>query len=276
MSNNTQIWKNSVAGWVAGICNVAIAMPFDTCKVRIQTSNSTCFLTTLVSIVKMEKASALWKGCLFPFITSGLCTSFVFTSYTKLKTLFCQSEVKLTKYSLEQYISGGLAGAAGAFLFCPIEHIRIKMQMKGSTAQYKNSYDCLRQLASRNGIKGLYRGLSITVLRDFFWMANYFFTFEKLKEYNTSKNKILIFMSGGLAGVAGWTGGFILDNIKSKLQADSLEEPRYRSVRQIFAEFTWKQLRTGYSVGIYRSIIVSATTLGVFQIMCDTLSSTNF
>lgn len=270
-----QLWRNSIAGWAAGLCSVIIGMPFDICKVRIQTANSGMFLKTLVSIVKTERPSSLWRGCFFPLMTSGVCTSFVFTTFTHLKTAFAEHRADLKSWGSDIYLSGGLAGAAGSILYCPVEHIRIRMQMQGLNKYYSNSFDCLAKLIRTHGVKSLYRGFWVTFTRDFFWMSNYFFTFEKLKEYNPSGNKALIFLSGGLSGIAGWTGCFILDNIKSKLQADSLEKPLYKSARQILREASFRQLRAGYTVGIYRGIFVSATTLGVFQCVSDKLAGVN-
>lgn len=272
---NDKLLKSSIAGWIAGVCNVAIAMPFDTCKVRIQTSNSGSFLTTMQRIIKTEKLMSLWKGGTFPFLVNGMCVSYVFTVYSKLKDLCLQKNITITKYGMESYLSGGLAGAAGALIYCPVEHVRIRMQTQQLHNAYRNSFDCLSQLLKRHGFKALYRGCGITLMRDFVWMGNYFFTFEKLRQHNTTKNKLLTFVSGGLAGIAGWTGGFMLDNIKSKIQTDVIDTPRFKSARQVFSEFSLRQLSRGYLVGIYRGVVVSATTLGVFQIVSDKLEDLN-
>lgn len=262
---------HSLSGLIAGMSSVALGMPFDTCKIRIQTSNSGSFLSTLVSIIRNEGLSMLWKGAFFPLTTNGLCVSFVFTWYTELKLIFTDRNIQLTRQNLEYYICGGIAGSIGAILYCPLEHIRIRMALKGSAHHYLNSLDCVHKIVKNHGIKGLYRGMGVTTVRDFFWMSNYFFAFDKLKEHNTSRNPFINFMSGGLAGMAGWTGGFILDNIKSKMQADSLAMPVYKSARQIYRRFSLKELCGGYSIGIYRSIIVSAVTLGIYQTLNDKL-----
>ena len=47
---------------------------------------------------------------------------------------------------------------------------------------YKNSIDCFKQIVSKYGVRGLYKGYIITVYREFFLYGAYFACYEELKK----------------------------------------------------------------------------------------------
>lgn len=66
--------------------------------------------------------------------------------------------------SLNNFIIGSLAGAAGCTCVYPIDLVKTRMQnqraISSSGLRYVNSIDCLRQVVGREGLRGLYRGLA--------------------------------------------------------------------------------------------------------------------
>ena len=56
-----------------------------------------------------------------------------------------------------------------------MEHLRIKQQMaRGKTCLLQT----LRQVLSQNGLKGLYQGNSLTLMREFVGSSSYFLIYE--------------------------------------------------------------------------------------------------
>ena len=94
-------------------------------------------------------------------------------------------------------------------------------------------FHCLRAIYSEAGLRGCYKGLLPQGLRDVKANAIYFITYQVCLDQmrgleereNTARE---IFLSGGLAGLLSWQTIIYLDVIKSRIQADSLTQPRYR------------------------------------------------
>lgn len=63
-------------------------------------------------------------------------------------------------------------------------------------------------------------------MRDFFLYGAYFATYEKLKEKVQNPNKFHQLLFGGIAGINGWIFGYAFDNIKTRIQSDSLESSK--------------------------------------------------
>jgi Mitochondrial carrier protein len=104
---------------------------------------------------------------------------------------------------LDISIAGSTAGVICSFLVSPVEHMRIRMQMQTKeTMVYSGSGDALKQIYSKYGLPGVYRGYISTLMRDtpfygkyqilniiclfkliglYFWV--YHFTLRTLKKY---------------------------------------------------------------------------------------------
>ena len=73
-SSLPQFLKDAISGFVGGVSCTYVGMPFDTIKVRLQTTDSTIFKTPYSAVlrtVKEEGVQALWKGSV-PALTSAL------------------------------------------------------------------------------------------------------------------------------------------------------------------------------------------------------------
>lgn len=114
-----------------------------------------------------------------------------------------------------------------------MEHIRIRMQTQTTTKHYNGSVDCARQIFAKHGLQGIYKGFLITIYREFFLYGTYFATYAKVKSFQENPSKSWLLFSGGMAGITGWIGGCILDNIKSRIQSDSFVDPKYPSLWKI-------------------------------------------
>ena len=61
----------------------------------------------------------------------------------------------------------------------PVEHTRIRMQVQKGPKEswaYGGTFDCYKKIIQTHGMKGIYKGLSVTILRDLgycFWFGPY-------------------------------------------------------------------------------------------------------
>lgn len=103
---------------------------------------------------------------------------------------------------------------------------------------YKNSISCFTTIWSNYKINGLYKGFSVTMVRELIGITMYFtaYHYSGRKIFGDSnKNtdeleKHKIFVCGAIAGYAYWMV-YPLDVIKSKIQSDSLSNPKFKSIQ---------------------------------------------
>ncbi|AET41656.1 citrin Ecym_8386 [Eremothecium cymbalariae DBVPG len=61
--------------------------------------------------------------------------------------------------SIYNFTLGSIAGCIGATVVYPIDMVKTRMQAQRAFSEYKNSFDCLMKILSREGLRGLYSGL---------------------------------------------------------------------------------------------------------------------
>ncbi|KAL8710470.1 MAG: hypothetical protein Q9220_004902 [cf. Caloplaca sp. 1 TL-2023] len=172
------------------------------------------------------------------------------------------------------YASGAFAGLSNAYLSGPIEHVRIRLQTQphGAARLYSGPLDCVRKLA-RHG--ALFRGQTVTLLREAQAYGVWFLTFEYLMRRHTSTTQQkrsdipapMIALYGGLAGEALWLSSYPLDVVKSKMQSDGFlpgDRRRYATMRDCFGQ-TWREegmrgFWRGVGPTMVRALPVSAGT----------------
>lgn len=274
----------------------------DIVKVRLQTTTQyKGALDCASQILKNEGASAFYKGTLTPLIGIGACVSVQFGGFNYARRAFeAQNAAKLNK-SIDQlekepqplsygqyYAAGAFAGIANTILSSPIEHIRIRLQTQphGAGRLYSGPLDCISKLSRSPSIPlGLYRGTSVTLLREAQAYGFWFLTFEYLMNQDAKRNNYArkdiatwkIAAYGGLAGEMLWISSYPFDVIKSKMQTDGFgSEQKYRSMRDCFAQTMRQEGMMGFWRGVgptlLRAMPVSAGTFATVELTMRLIS----
>ena len=306
-----QTAKDLFAGAAGGIAQVLIGMmmkcgkmlqtrmltdspgqPFDIVKVRLQTTTAyPSALSAAASIWRNEGPLAFYKGTLTPLLGIGACVSVQFGGFHFARRWFearnrSGSAAPDLSYG-QYYLAGAFAGIANTPLSAPIEHVRIRLQTQphGAERLYSGPLDCVRRLVAPTasggggGVGGgLYRGTSVTLLREAQAYGVWFLVYEYLMNADARRNgyarrdvptwKLAFY--GGCAGEALWLASYPFDVVKSKMQTDGFgQQQRYRSMRDCFAQ-TWRaEGARGFWRGIgptlLRAMPVSAGTFAVAE-----------
>lgn len=238
-----------VAGTIAGMTSLAVGFPFDTVKVRFQSPEIAgkyrSTWNALSTIVREERFFGLYKGIMSPMATVALMNGLVFASYRflmKLQLEHADAVPTLTQVAL----AGAGSGIISSLITTPTELIKIRQQQlitHGTTARA-----VALQIFRENGVKGLYRGITATALRDVGYGA-YFFAYEATCRWlmsingagaNVDPTNVMVqveqdagklgwaglMFAGGVAGIAGWVMTFPLDVVKTRVQGS---QPIYAS-----------------------------------------------
>lgn len=263
-----------------------VGHPFDTVKVRLQTQDAKKPLYRgsfhcVGTIVKQESAKGLFKGMSSPMAGLAFINAIVFGVYGNMQRYLPDPD------SIRSHtISGCTAGLVQCLVTSPMEMTKIRMQIQGiesgslganskspSKKIYKSPMDCLIKVQRSEGLRGVYRGLGITAVRDAPGFGAYFASYEFMTrrvfiDSNGDVGMFGLFMAGGLAGIISWLASYPFDVIKSRYQADGVAGSKiYANVMDcVFKSYREEGVRVffkGFNTTIVRAFPVNAATFSV-------------
>jgi solute carrier family 25 (mitochondrial carnitine/acylcarnitine transporter), member 20/29 len=284
-----------IAGGVAGSASVIVGHPFDTMKVRMQTS------TTNLSWRQTMRDGSLFRGMGAPLGAAAVINAIVFGSYGFSSRLYDQrwpnldsNNVQLTHDPWQKsFCCGAFAGFVQAFIICPLEHIKCRLQTKQN---YRGPIDCLQKIVRQHGVQRLYQGWCTTLLREIPAFGLYFSTYDYVKDVvnnylvqlwasdtelleedddaaprTTTHTWIASAIAGGFSGSFTWAIVYPVDLIKSQVQTAALTTP-YSELRMLPLARAMVQrhgniqcLFRGLNITMIRAFPVNGTIFPVYE-----------
>lgn len=263
MSATSDAAKDYFAGLVSGVAMVAIGHPFDTVKVHLQTQNTGVrveqyrgALQCSNHILRTEGVRGLYKGATSSFVGVALESSLLFGAYTQVK-VGLQGGSRESPELSTTVCAAATAGAGISAILCPTELVKCRLQVQakrnpsfeGSGRQiYSGPWDVIQRTIRQEGVRGLYRGLKATALRESIGNVIFFCTYENVRfqllemicgsnmdpelrpqsqnSHQASSDRLwkrlldigIGVVSGGCAGVAFWLTVLPLDVVKTRIQ----------------------------------------------------------
>lgn len=266
-------------------------------KVRLQSSNAySGTLDCITRTIRDEGPLALYKGSLSPLLGIAFCVSIQFATLENMKRYFhsvndLDGHGHLPLSATQLYVAGGVAGVANSFVSGPVEHIRTRMQVQSKVSMagsdfYTSTADCFKKIYGRFGVQGVYKGQAVTMLREWQGYGAYFLAYELLVQRAMHQSNIQrkdlsvwqVMSFGALAGYAMWIPAFPLDNLKSRIQTDSLTKAdrKYKSlmdcVRVVLKCEGVAGLYRGFVPCMLRAAPVNAATFVAYEAALSLLS----
>ncbi|KAJ1723060.1 mitochondrial ornithine carrier protein [Coemansia erecta] len=229
-------------GSLAGMAGKVVEYPFDTVKVRLQTSSAQVFTGTLDCLRQTwanEGFGGFYRGLTSPLVGAMAENAIAFYAYNRIQQLIRQVTgiPKDSALGLPQlFASGGLSGAICAFVISPVELVKCKLQVEhvpGNAQQagvkFKGPLSVVGHLLRTEGLRGLYHGIAPTVARETLGVGFWFGTYElvcrqllmRTGRGNMSKDALgpgSIILAGGCAGIAYNVTSYPIDVVKSMIQ----------------------------------------------------------
>ncbi|KAH8671997.1 mitochondrial carrier domain-containing protein [Tricladium varicosporioides] len=231
---------NLIAGGAAGMMEALVCHPLDTIKVRMQLSRRARapgakkrgFITTGVEIARKETPLGLYKG--LGAVMTGIVPKMAirFTSFEAYKRLLADKETgNVTGRST--FLAGLAAGVTEAVaVVTPMEVIKIRLQAQHHSMadpldipKYRNAAHALYTVVKEEGMGALYRGVSLTALRQGSNQAVNFTAYTEFKEilqkYRGSDAPLPSWQTtiiGLVSGAMGPLSNAPIDTIKTRLQ----------------------------------------------------------
>ncbi|KAK9421482.1 putative Carrier protein YMC2 [Seiridium unicorne] len=255
-------YKGFVAGVFSGIAKLSVGHPFDTIKVRLQTTDSSRFsgpLQCVAQTIRHEGVRGLYKGATPPLVGWMFMDSVMLGSLTVYRRLLAENvfvshipklphldprsaDNKLpiagTAHAvahLPSYghgLAGVMAGATVSFIAAPVEHIKARLQIQYSAKKNERLYtgpiDCLKKIYGAHGVRGVYKGLFATLLFRsffFFWWGSYDIFSKLLRDRTSLSAPSINFWAGGLSAQIFWLTSYPSDVVKQRIMTDPMGGP---------------------------------------------------
>lgn len=174
----------------------------------------------------------------FPIYSIPIVNSIAFGSYECLKTLLKWNTENMN--NMQHLQCGAFAGLMCCIAVTPSEMVKCKLQMQFEDklqSKYKGVYDCVVKEYKQFGIKGLYRGNVITMLRELpgyaAQFAGYNYIITLCDNYNKTHEKKIPYIiekmvGGGVGGMCCWITSYPQDVVKTYLQTAQDKAFRHR------------------------------------------------
>lgn len=195
-----------------------VGHPFDTIKVHLQTQDARnpmyrgtlhCFK----SLVAKNGVSGLYRGISSPLAGVAAINAIIFGVYGNVQRRSADPD------SLRShFFAGAAAGFAQSALCSPMELAKTRIQLLG----HGSPLQCLKDIFAVEGLRGVFKGLGITVMREIPGFSTYFVTYELLTRNIENVSTAHMLFAGGFAGTASWVITYPIDVVKSRLQADGM------------------------------------------------------
>jgi solute carrier family 25 (mitochondrial carnitine/acylcarnitine transporter), member 20/29 len=263
MSAVMQHWLGGTSG---GLVGAVLSHPLDTLKVRMmndpRAANEGLLLTTR-TVFASGGMSAMYRGAgatimLIP-ATKGVLFGINGYACNVIRS-YRVPERRHEKLSLPETIVGAMVAGVGACMVAtPLERVKIMQQtamaqqtlQEAQVAREMHStglvqralprpttfWQGARELLHTSGPRGLYKGFKVSLLRDQLSYPIYFVALQWSMAHarrltRTGESEPLpmyaVAMVGGFAGVAMWIPIVPLDMVKTRVQADSGLNKRYK------------------------------------------------
>ena len=249
-SNDVKRWakryRTEIAASSSSVFSTFAAFPLDFAKSRMQTFEGG-FVHTMKDAYRAEGLRAFWRGVGPPLISVTTVRTISFSIYQKTKYFLDRAITKTTGQSplvianapgsYPNFYTFACFGGAGAVsgavittLSCPFELTKLSEQLAGKMAREASaldstgkrinpthaldvktgSWNTARRLVRDRGLRGLYCGYHLHLLRDTVGTAIYFTTYESVKQLMANArgrnptSPYAVVVAGGLCGIVSW------------------------------------------------------------------------
>ncbi|GMH33585.1 hypothetical protein BSKO_01419 [Bryopsis sp. KO-2023] len=287
--------KEFIAGGVSGMAGVLASQPLDTVRIRLQQKGNdySGIFGALKSISSSEGPKSVFKGMGYPLGSATLQAAVTFWSFGTAMRFFHGDEYNF-RDAHESYssilMSGAFAGFAQSFVIAPVDVLKIRLQVQKAVpgdASYQGPIKMLANVIKNEGPRGLFRGLTVTILRDIPAYGAYFYTYHRMKDYldpvdarpdAQKESRSAMLVGGAVAGMAAWCS-YPFDVIKSRMQVHDRSNSPYRNwldcgVKTVRGEGV-RILFRGLNASVWHGIVSSGVIFLTYEMSMELLEKSS-
>jgi len=254
--------KAVVCAVTASYISTFAGYPLDSLKSRLQASRNPITVPKLAArVFNEEGVRGFYRGFWIPLFTISFVRAASFTIYNGTKELLRENGIlarnKLVDIACMGGVGGAMAGALISFGSAPFELVKVRRQLEFSIAESKgikfvrppSTSQAVADIVRSRGIRGLYVGFPLHLLRDTSGTALYFLEYDGMRHvmgrlpsgeqgptpsWMPLPASIVPFFCGSFSGVTSWALIYPLDVVKTKVQTRALAGERKRGIFETF------------------------------------------
>ncbi|XP_030062749.1 mitochondrial glycine transporter isoform X2 [Microcaecilia unicolor] len=220
------VLKAFLSGSFSGTCSTLLFQPLDLIKTRLQTlktpvsgSGQAGMMALLLRVIRTESLLGLWKGVSPSFVRCIPGVGLYFSTLYAMKQHFFSDRIPT---ALESVFLGASSRAFAGICILPITVV--KTRYESGQYHYGSVYGALRSIYGTEGIRGLFSGLTATLLRDAPFSGIYLMFYTQTKrivpydQLDPTFAPLVNFSCGVLAGVCASVTTQPADVIKTHMQ----------------------------------------------------------
>ncbi|XP_068995849.1 mitochondrial adenyl nucleotide antiporter SLC25A23-like isoform X2 [Embiotoca jacksoni] len=255
------VWRQLVAGAVAGSASRTGTAPLDRVKVFRQVHGSSDFKGNVLSgfqfLVKEGGPWSLWRGNGINVLKLAPETAIKFTAYEQIKSLMRDSNETRSLRIHERFVAGSLAGATAQTAIYPLEVLKTRLTLR-RTGQYSGIADCAKQMLQREGVAAFYKGYVPNMLSIVPYAGIDLAVYETLKLSWLNRNRgladpgvMVLVGCGAVSSTCGQLASYPLALIRTRMQAQASVKgaPRLSMLASLHSIVTQEGV-----AGLYRGI----------------------
>ncbi|XP_053617116.1 putative tricarboxylate transport protein, mitochondrial [Plodia interpunctella] len=242
--------KGVVAGGITGGIEICITFPTEYVKTQLQldekggTRKYTGIWDCVTKTVKGHGFFGLYRGLSVLLYGSIPKSAVRFGVFEQAKEFMVQADGTLsTAGKLGCGLAAGVAEAV--FAVTPMETVKVKFinDMRTEKPRFKGFFHGVRTIVKEEGVGGVYKGVTATVMKQGSNQAIRFFVMESLRDWYKGGDrdkpvpKYIVGLFGGVAGAASVFGNTPIDVVKTRMQG--LEAAKYKNTLDCFLKI-WK------------------------------------
>ena len=263
MDKQDNTYSVLIKGGISGVLSRTITSPLEVVKIYQQTNKHSS--TDILGCMRFIQRTNGWKG----FFNGNGTNMYRVIPNTALNFLiFDKLNIKtkqvIKNKDIANLVTGSISGASSISLVYPLETIRTYTTM--DKVRYPNVIKTARDIVSRNGVRGLYNGLSMSILSNGPCVGVNFAVFNGLNDFYKTTNPIVYFIYGCVAGTTSKFLTFPIELIRNRMhiQGSSLwKERHYNSIRDAIKTIYSREGFLGFYKGLSVAIIKSSLSIGV-------------
>ncbi|XP_002056735.3 tricarboxylate transport protein, mitochondrial isoform X1 [Drosophila virilis] len=232
--------KGIIAGGITGGIEICITYPTEYVKTQLQLDEKGAnkryngIADCVKKTVQQRGFFGLYRGLSVLIYGSIPKSATRFGAFEFLRSNFVDSQGQLSGSG--KLLCGMGAGVCEAIIaVTPMETIKVKFinDQRSPNPKFKGFAHGVREIIKTEGISGIYKGLSATIMKQGSNQAIRFFVMESLKDlykggdHKKPVPKLLVGLFGAIAGAASVFGNTPLDVVKTRMQG--LEAAKYKN-----------------------------------------------
>lgn len=181
--------RRMFAGFCGGVSEAILAVtPIETLKTRVTddmrrgTKLYTGSLDATMKILKSEGPMGLYRGVVPTIAKQGTNQMVRFPTQFYVMSWIAGDDKEARKNPLYNGLAGAAAGAVSVLVTMPQDTVKTRMQGE-EAKQYANTFDCIRQIAKKDGIGFFYAGTWPRMIRVSLDVGITFLIFPFLSRY---------------------------------------------------------------------------------------------